>query len=97
MLSNRWVPSQCCSQTKQYREKISAEPGFEPGAAGWEARNAQKFMLAHRPLPLRRVRGPGFDLDRLLPEVVRDLLVRHSGEGIQGLEKALVEKLEKTL
>ena len=54
-------------------------------------------MPTHRPFPLRRVRGPGFDLDRLLPEVVRDLLVRHSGEGIQGLEKALVEKSEKTL
>ena len=31
--------SQYCPQTKQYgKEKISAEPGFEPGAPGWEAR-----------------------------------------------------------
>ena len=27
-----------CSQTKQFREKSSEEPGFELGAAGWEAR-----------------------------------------------------------
>ena len=26
------------SKTKQYGEKISAEQGFEHGAAGWEAR-----------------------------------------------------------
>ena len=37
------IGSQYCSQTKQYREKfserkISAELGFEPKAAGWEAR-----------------------------------------------------------
>jgi len=47
--------------------------------------------VAHRPLPLRRFRGPGFDLDRLFPEVIRDLLVGHSGKGIQVLEKALEE------
>ena len=37
-LSTRKVWSQYCSQTKQSREEITAEPGFEPGAAGWEAR-----------------------------------------------------------
>ena len=38
LLSTRWVRSQYCPQIKQQREKFSAEPGFEPRAAGLEAR-----------------------------------------------------------
>ena len=38
LLGTRWVRSQYCSQIKQQREKFSAELGFEPRAAGLEAR-----------------------------------------------------------
>ena len=36
--STRWVQSKSCSQSNQLRGKISAEPGFKPGVAGWGAR-----------------------------------------------------------
>ena len=48
--STRWVQFQYCSQNNQWRGKISAEPGFEPGAAWWEAR---MLPLSYEcPLPL---------------------------------------------
>ena len=43
--------SQYCPQTKQYwDEKILAEPGVKPGAAGWEA---QSYLCAMLPPTMR--------------------------------------------
>ena len=38
LLSTKWVQSQYCPKLSSKEKKILVEPGFKPGAAGWEAR-----------------------------------------------------------